>query len=81
LAVTSPHGHRPFPSTVLDCPDPAGLARFYGAMLGWTVEVDPAPTWAEIKAGHGQTVFLQQVTDDVAPTCPGQDAPSRCTST
>jgi len=28
-----------FPSIVIDCHDPGALARFYGAMLDWKVDV------------------------------------------
>lgn len=28
-----------FPSIVLDCPDPAALATFYGTLLDWQVDV------------------------------------------
>ena len=37
-----------FPSIVIDCPDAAELARFYGAMLGWKVEV--SSDRAEVRA-------------------------------
>ena len=27
-----------FPTFVIDCPDPAALAGFYGTLLGWEVQ-------------------------------------------
>jgi hypothetical protein len=36
-----------FPSIVIDCPDPGALARFYGAMLDWKVDV--SSDWAEVE--------------------------------
>ena len=37
-----------FPSVVLDCPDPAVLAEFYGRLLDWKVQLDG--DWAEVRA-------------------------------
>ena len=39
-----------FPSIVIDCPDPAALAAFYGAMLDWKAEV--SSNWAEVRADY-----------------------------
>jgi hypothetical protein len=69
------------PSFVLDCPDPAALARFYGALLDWkvdpSVELTDAPTgWAEIR-GDGQCICFQQVDGYRAPVWPGQDVPQQ----
>ena len=68
-----------FPSYVLDCPDPATLAAFYGAMLDWKAEVSPG--WADIRAEHGQCIFFQQVEAYTPPRWPSQEVPSRCIST
>ena len=61
-----------FPSIVIDCPDPAALAAFYGTLLDWKVQNDEG--WAEIRADHGQTIGFQQVENYAAPRWPGQDA-------
>jgi predicted enzyme related to lactoylglutathione lyase len=64
-----------FPSVVLDCPDPEVLARFYGALLDWKVEV--SPDWAEIKADYGDSIGFQQVENYTAPRWPGQEVPQQ----
>ena len=66
-----------FPTVVLDCPDPAVLARFYGALLDWKVAVDDAGNWAEIKADYGDSIGFQQVQDYTRPQWPGQDVPQQ----
>ncbi len=64
-----------FPSIVLDCPDPAVLATFYGAMLDWKVETDS--DWAEIRADYGQCLAFQQVEGYAPPQWPKQEAPQQ----
>lgn len=64
-----------FPQTVLDCPDPASLATFYGALLDWPVKVDD--DWAEIRAEHGDSIGFQQVDGYVPPDWPSQTAPQQ----
>ncbi len=64
-----------FPTLVIDCPDPAVLARFYGALLDW--EADVSPDWAEIRADYGQTICFQQVGDYTAPKWPTQEVPQQ----
>ncbi|MGC3993185.1 MAG: VOC family protein [Propionicimonas sp.] len=64
-----------FPSVVLDCPDPAALAGFYGAMLDWKVELDDG--WADIRADYGQCFSFQKVDDYRPPVWPGQDVPQQ----
>ncbi|KOX19940.1 glyoxalase [Saccharothrix sp. NRRL B-16348] len=64
-----------FPSVVIDCPDPGALARFYGAMLDWRVDVSPG--WAEARAEHGQCICFQQVEGYAAPAWPGQESPQQ----
>jgi catechol 2,3-dioxygenase-like lactoylglutathione lyase family enzyme len=63
------------PTFVLDCPDPAALARFYGDMLGWEVKDDG--DWAEIRADFGMCICFQQVEDYRAPEWPGQEHPQQ----
>ncbi|MGI8665856.1 MAG: VOC family protein [Jatrophihabitans sp.] len=65
-----------FPGFVLDCPDPAALARFYGALLGWTVKQDG--DWAEIRPEDGSNcISFQQVDGFRAPAWPGQTVPQQ----
>ena len=64
-----------FPSFVLDCPDPAALATFYGTMLDW--KVTDADGWFEIRADYGQCICFQKVDDYTAPVWPGQDSPQQ----
>jgi hypothetical protein len=64
-----------FPGIVIDCPDPAALAQFYGAMLEWKVDV--SADWAEIRADYGQCISFQRVEDYKPPVWPAQDAPQQ----
>jgi predicted enzyme related to lactoylglutathione lyase len=64
-----------FPSVVLDCPDPAALATFYGKLLDWKVDVSDG--WADIRADHGQCFSFQQVKSFTPPQWPGQDVPQQ----
>lgn len=64
-----------FPSIVLDCPDPGALARFYGEVLDWKVEV--SSDWAEVRADYGQCISFQQVEGYTPPRWPGQDVPQQ----
>ena len=64
-----------FPGLVIDCPDPAALAAFYGAMLDWTVKTEP--DWAEIRDQHGQCICFQPVQDYTPPRWPGQEVPQQ----
>jgi Glyoxalase-like domain len=64
-----------FPSIVIDCPDPAALAAFYGAMLDWKAEV--SSNWAEIRADYGQCISFQEVQDYAPPRWPAQEVPQQ----
>jgi predicted enzyme related to lactoylglutathione lyase len=64
-----------FPSVVIDCPDPGVLARFYGALLDWKIEI--SPDWAEIRADYGDSIGFQQVQDYTRPRWPGQEVPQQ----
>jgi len=67
-----------FPSLVIDCPEPAELARFYGTMLDWETSLDPArPGWAEVRAEYGQCITFLQVDDYTAPVWPTQSVPQQ----
>ncbi|TDD70997.1 VOC family protein [Jiangella aurantiaca] len=62
------------PSIVIDCPDPAALATFYGTMLDWKVELSPG--WADIRT-EGNCISFQQVEDYTPPEWPGQKVPQQ----
>ena len=64
-----------FPSIVIDCPDPAVLAAFYGELLDWKIDV--SDKWAEIRADYGQCICFQQVRDYAPPRWPALWS-SRC---
>lgn len=64
-----------YPSIVIDCPDPGALARFYGAMLDWKVDV--SSDWADVRADYGQCISFQQVQGYTAPAWPTQEAPQQ----
>jgi glyoxalase superfamily protein len=64
-----------YPSVVIDCPDPAALATFYGTMLDWKVETSDG--WADIRADNGQCFSFQQVESYRAPEWPGQEHPQQ----
>jgi predicted enzyme related to lactoylglutathione lyase len=64
-----------FPSLVIDCPDPGALARFYGAMLDWKIDVSEG--WAEVRAEYGQCISFQQVEGYTAPKWPTQGLPQQ----
>ncbi len=64
------------PVTVLDCPDPPALARFYAAVLDWDL-VEDSPGWAAIRADYGALLQFQRVEDYSPPQWPGQDHPQQ----
>jgi hypothetical protein len=64
-----------FPSIVLDCPDPAPIATFYGALLDWRIEL--RDDWADVKADDGRCLSFQKVDDYTPPVWPGQDVPQQ----
>lgn len=64
-----------FPNVVIDCPDPAALASFYGTMLDWQVKVSPG--WAEIRAEYGDCMCFQQVESATRPQWPDQEVPQQ----
>ena len=66
-----------FPGFVIDCPDAAELANFYGALLDWSVKVDDDGSWADIRSGDGQVISFQGVDDYVPPAWPSQAVPQQ----
>jgi hypothetical protein len=65
-----------YPSFVIDCPEPAVLAEFYGTLLGWKPQTDPDGSWAEIR-GDDSCLCFQQVAEYKAPEWPAQDVPQQ----
>ena len=55
-------------ATVLDTPDPRGLARFYAALLDWPIGEDH-PEWATLRPG-GPGLSFQLERDHVPPVWP-----------
>jgi len=65
-----------YPSFVIDCPDAAALAAFYGELLDWTIKVEDG--WVEIRPEDGSNcISFQSVTDYRAPQWPGQVVPQQ----
>ena len=58
-------------STVLDTPDPRGLARFYAALLDWPIG-DDDPEWASLRPG-GPGLSFQLEEQHVPPVWPARD--------
>ena len=67
---------------VLDCPDAPGLAEFYRALLGGTVN-RPDPRWslddgwATLHTGGGQVLAFQRVDDHQPPLWPDPGRPQQ----
>jgi catechol 2,3-dioxygenase-like lactoylglutathione lyase family enzyme len=55
-------------ATVLDTPDPQGLARFYAALLDWPIGEDQ-PEWATLRPG-GPGLSFQLEREHVPPVWP-----------
>jgi hypothetical protein len=65
-----------YPSLAIDCPDPHGLATFYGSLLDW--KVDLRPDWGGIGSPDGQQyIVFQKVDDYTPPQWPGQEVPQQ----
>lgn len=60
----------------LDTRDPAGLARFYSAILGWSIAGDQED-WIELIAPTGATLAFQRADDHVPPHWPGGERPQQ----
>ncbi|MDM7890612.1 VOC family protein [Curtobacterium caseinilyticum] len=57
-------------ATVLQSPDPVRLARFWGALTGWTVHED-GPTWLRVRPDDGGVGLSVQYDDAYeSPTWP-----------
>jgi predicted enzyme related to lactoylglutathione lyase len=65
-----------YPSFVIDCPDAAALAAFYGALLDWKVKA--SADWADLRPDdESACVSFQQVEDYTPPSWPGQQIPQQ----
>jgi predicted enzyme related to lactoylglutathione lyase len=64
-----------YPSFVIDCADPAGLATFYGALLDWKVEL--SDNWAEVRGGEEHCICFQPVEGYTPPSWPTQGLPQQ----
>ncbi len=65
-----------FPGFVIDCPDPAALAEFYGGLLDWAVKADD--DWAEIRPEEGSDcISFQRVDGYAPPQWPAQAVPQQ----
>lgn len=65
------------PNVVIDCPDPGQLARFYGTLLGFEIDIDDDNSWAAIRSEGSSPVSFQQVADYRPPQWPGQQHPQQ----
>ncbi|MFJ9775379.1 VOC family protein [Kitasatospora sp. NPDC101157] len=67
---------------VLDCPDPAVLARFYAAVLGGEVDRPDrrwslGPGWSTLHLDDGTVFCFQAVADHSPPSWPGPEHPQQ----
>jgi catechol 2,3-dioxygenase-like lactoylglutathione lyase family enzyme len=64
-----------FGAVVLDCPDPAELARFYARLLDWPApEVEDDNSWVRL-CGPGVRMSFQRADDYRPPTWPDPERP------
>jgi catechol 2,3-dioxygenase-like lactoylglutathione lyase family enzyme len=64
-------------ATVLDTPDPRGLARFYQRMLGWRLGTDD-PEWVTLRPEDGGAGLSFQLEEDhVGPVWPAGPGDTR----
>ncbi len=62
---------------VLDCPDPAALARFYAGLLGWPITWEQ-PDWVVVSADDRTSgLAFQPVADYRPPGWPDPDRPQQ----
>ncbi|MER6693912.1 VOC family protein [Streptomyces minutiscleroticus] len=63
--------------TVLDCPDPEALARFYAGVLGGEVKEGNGEEWYNLNAPGGHRISFQRVPDHRPPEWPRADRNSQ----
>jgi predicted enzyme related to lactoylglutathione lyase len=64
------------PLIAIDCPDPGSLARFYGALLDWKIELVSADR-AAVCPEDGQCIAFHRVADYTRPTWPTPERPKQ----
>ncbi|MCU4744990.1 MULTISPECIES: VOC family protein [Streptomyces] len=63
--------------TVIDCPDPMALARFYGSILGWELD-DSSPPWVTLTdAATRRKIAFQYAPDHQPPRWPDPSHPQQ----
>ncbi|WP_031063340.1 VOC family protein [Streptomyces sp. NRRL WC-3742] len=67
---------------VIDCSEPAALARFYAALLGGEVDRPDArwtlhPSWSTLHLDGGTVLCFQQVADHRPPRWPSAEHPQQ----
>ena len=60
----------------LDCPDPHGLAEFYGAITGWGLDLDHGD-WIQLRSDGGATLAFQLAPDHQPPVWPSTEHPQQ----
>ncbi|WP_018156350.1 VOC family protein [Demetria terragena] len=85
--MTEAHPKPVLDLVVIDCPDAAELAQFYGAILGWEVEEGANRDWANLAHPDGgvspdnpagrTALAFQRIDDYVTPTWPGGTHPQQ----
>ncbi|WP_067657206.1 VOC family protein [Nocardia harenae] len=62
-------------TVVLDCPEPATLARFYAGLLGGEIlDEDDDPTWRVLVAPGGRRIAFQHAPEYTPPVFPDPKA-------
>lgn len=61
---------------VIDCPEPASLARFYSELIGYEVKYQD-DDWVTLAAGDGVRVAFQRVADHRPPDWPDPAHPQQ----
>ncbi|MGI5126615.1 VOC family protein [Pseudonocardia sp. CA-107938] len=64
------------PVLAVDCPNPAALATFYAALLGWAID-GVTEDRAAVLADDGRCISFHRVDGYVPPTWPSQDTPQQ----
>lgn len=65
-------------ATVVDCPEPLRLARFYAEVLGGRVEEDPEDAdWVDLRLPDGARLAFQRAPGFVPPEWPRADGGSQ----
>lgn len=59
-----------------DCPDPQGLAAFYGGITGWELDRDNGD-WVQLRSDGGATLAFQLAPDHQPPDWPSSDRPQQ----